>query len=127
MTKHDSEENHAKNAQRLMDMCADDLHQHGDMSQVKMSNRTLNSFKRQVQKLKVRSDRKNMGARRTRANYTRQSLEIAGELVQEREGQDLRSHKITDSMPPIPSRFCFVCKMVEIKFYNACTDLEECV
>mmetsp|Transcript_31854 Transcript_31854/g.55945 ORF Transcript_31854/g.55945 Transcript_31854/m.55945 type:complete len:424 (+) Transcript_31854:38-1309(+) len=90
VTKHDSEENHAKNAQRLMDMCADDLHQHGDMSQVKMSNRTLNSFKRQVQKLKVRSDRKNMGARRTRANYTRQSLEIAGELVQEREGQDLR-------------------------------------
>mmetsp|Transcript_37283 Transcript_37283/g.72269 ORF Transcript_37283/g.72269 Transcript_37283/m.72269 type:complete len:430 (-) Transcript_37283:91-1380(-) len=86
VTKHDREECEARNAERLMGLeFADDYNQTGDMTAFRLSNRTYNSFKRQIQRLKVRSDRKNMGARRTRASFARTVSGDANVAAAERE------------------------------------------
>jgi len=70
VTKHDEDECVARNAERLMNAkFADRLA--GDMSSVRMSNKAYNSFKRSVERLRVRSERKVTGGRRTRANFAK--------------------------------------------------------
>jgi len=88
VTKHNEDEAHARNAERLMSLeFADTLA--GDMSKIKLSGKTYNSFKRQVQRLKVRSDRKNMGGRMTRASYAKNVSNNAEAAIFEREGEPL--------------------------------------
>lgn len=86
VTKHNSDIAGAKNAERLMGLeFVDNQNQAGDLSSIRLSNRTYNSFKRQIQRLKVRSDRKNLGARRTRASFTKAVSGDATAAIAERD------------------------------------------
>mmetsp|Transcript_27087 Transcript_27087/g.45515 ORF Transcript_27087/g.45515 Transcript_27087/m.45515 type:complete len:105 (+) Transcript_27087:1144-1458(+) len=57
----------------------------GDMSDLRLSNRTFNSFRRQIQRMKTRSDRKNTGGRRTRATFAKTVSGDAAVAIAERE------------------------------------------
>mmetsp|Transcript_27544 Transcript_27544/g.38279 ORF Transcript_27544/g.38279 Transcript_27544/m.38279 type:complete len:439 (-) Transcript_27544:78-1394(-) len=88
VTKHDSEQCAERNAERLMNLdFADDYNQAGDMSSLRLSNRTYNSFKRQIDRIKTRTERKNMGGRRTRATFARAISGDAAAAIAQREDE----------------------------------------
>lgn len=90
VTKHDSDECGAKNAQRLMNLqWSEDFNHTGDLSAMKISNKTYNSFRRQIQRLKTRSDRKITGGRPTRAAFAKKVSNTAEVAIAERDHSNM--------------------------------------
>mmetsp|Transcript_3229 Transcript_3229/g.4936 ORF Transcript_3229/g.4936 Transcript_3229/m.4936 type:complete len:385 (+) Transcript_3229:83-1237(+) len=86
VTKHDAEASGESNAEKLMNLeFENDYNSAGDMSDLRLSNRTFNSFRRQIQRMKTRSDRKNTGGRRTRATFAKTVSGDAAVAIAERE------------------------------------------